>query len=304
MGDDVHSLSEELARDPASLAFLPLGELLRREGRLDQARRIVVRGLERHPHAADAHDLLARIYADEGLTEKAFDEWDMVRRLAPGHTGAAKGMGFICFRDGRLAEAEQYLREALAGAPRDEPIARALEMVQQAIGATAADAGATAPVDASAGDSIEADVAADPVGDTNANSNANANTNAVPDASDPRMLFTTVLTDEDQTALLLDRDGFVLAGAYLTWEGRDIAQDVGAELSGVSDEATRAARHLGIGAWRSITFEADAAMVAMTPTADDRLLVLAVGRDTPLGLTRRLLDRCAAHARAWLEGVG
>ena len=69
------------------------------------------------------------------------------------------------------------------------------------------------------------------------------------------------------------------------------------------DEATRATRHLGIGAWRSITFEAEAAMVAMAPTADDGLLVLAAGRETPLGLTRRLLDRCAAQARAWLEGA-
>ncbi|MBA3889351.1 MAG: tetratricopeptide repeat protein [Gemmatimonadaceae bacterium] len=277
MGDDVHSLSDELARDPASLAFLPLGEVLRREGRLDQARRIVVRGLERHPHLPDAHDLLARIYADEGEPEKAFDEWDMVRRLAPGHPDAAKGMGFICFREGRLPEAERYLQEAQAGAPADERIAGALAMVRQAI----ADTPAVAEPPTIAMPAMRMPAAA---------------------AEDPRFLFTAVLTDDDQTALLLDRDGLVLAGAYHTWDGRDIAQDVGAQLSGVSDEATRATRHLGIGAWRSITFEAEAAMVAMAPTADDGLLVLAAGRATPLGLTRRLLDRCAAHARAWMEG--
>jgi predicted regulator of Ras-like GTPase activity (Roadblock/LC7/MglB family) len=300
VSDAVHSLSEALARDPASLAFLPLGEMLRRESRLEQARRIVMRGLERHPHLADAHDLLARIYADEGLAEKAFDEWDMVRRLAPGHTGAAKGMGFICFSEGRLAEAEGYLREAQAGAPGDESIARALAMVQQAF----AEAPAQALPDTAevAAPVAEANVAAPAVvADTPAPPAPPASP-SVAGATDPRLLFTSVLTDDDQTAMLLDRDGFVLAGAYHTWEGRDIAQDVGAELSGVSDEATRATRHLGIGAWRSITFEADAAMVAMAPTADDGLLVLAAGRETPLGLTRRLLDRCSAHARAWLEG--
>lgn len=295
MTDDIHSLSEALARDPASLAFLPLGEALRREGQLDHARRIVVRGLERHPHLADAHDLLARIYADEGLTEKAFDEWDMVRRLAPGHPGAAKGMGFVCFSDGRLAEAEGYLREAQAGAPGDESIARALALVRQAMADT------PRMVATDRAQAVETDTA--PMSSTDPVQAPPAGTALSADHSaDPRLLFTDVLTDEDQTALLLDRDGFVLAGAYHTWDGRDIAQDVGAELSGVSDEATRATRHLGIGAWRSITFEAEAAMVAMAPTDDDGLLVLAAGRDTPLGLTRRLLDRCAAHARAWLEG--
>lgn len=295
MGEDIHSLSEALARDPASLAFVPLGEALRREGQLDHARRIVVRGLERHPHFADAHDLLARIYADEGQAEKAFDEWDMVRRLAPGHPGAAKGMGFICYSEGRLAEAAGYLREAQAGAPGDDSIARALAMVQEAM----ADDPAYIP-ERAAHEPVE--VAAAPAPDVIAAAHEPAASAAPAGVAEPRLLFTTVLTDEDQTALLLDRDGFVLAGAYHTWDGRDIAQDVGAELSGVSDEATRATRHLGIGAWRSITFEAEAAMVAMAPTADDGLLVLAAGRETPLGLTRRLLDRCAARARAWLEG--
>jgi hypothetical protein len=35
--DDVRRLSDELARDPASLVFLPLGEALRRQGQLDYA---------------------------------------------------------------------------------------------------------------------------------------------------------------------------------------------------------------------------------------------------------------------------
>ena len=123
-------------------------------------------------------------------------------------------------------------------------------------------------------------------------------------ADDPRLLFATTLAEDDQTALLLDRDGFVLAGAYFTASGEDVAQEVGAELSGVSDEATRATRHLGIGAWRAIVFETEAATVAMAPTAQDGLVVLATGGSSPLGLTRRLLDRCVAQARAWLgEGA-
>src|SRR5437764_11420424 len=112
MADDVRRWSDELARDPASLVFLPLGETLRRQGQLDLALKIAVRGLERHSHNADAHDLLARIAVDRRELQRAFDEWDMVLRLTPGHLGALKGMAFVRFQQGRTDEAEQYLQRA------------------------------------------------------------------------------------------------------------------------------------------------------------------------------------------------
>jgi predicted regulator of Ras-like GTPase activity (Roadblock/LC7/MglB family) len=256
MVDDVSRLSDELARDPSSLVFVPLGEALRRQGQLDLAHRVAVRGLERHPHLADGHDLLARIAVDRGEMERAFDEWDMVLRLADGHVGALRGMGFICFQQGRLAEAEGYLAAAAAGAPRDEGIVQALANVRAAL---------------------------------------------TPAAShDTRFLFADVLSDVDQTALLLDRDGLVLGGAYLDHEGIDVAQEVGAELSGVTDAARRATRHLSLGDWSSIVFETEVAVVAMAPSPDDGLLVLATSRATPLGLVRRLLDRCVERAARWL----
>src|SRR5437763_17143503 len=120
MVDDVRRLSDELARDPASRVFVPLGEALRKQGQLDLAHKITVRGLERHPHLADGHDLLARIAVDRGELERAFDEWDMVLRLAPEHLGALRGMGFVCFHQGRLPEAEEYLARATAIDASDE----------------------------------------------------------------------------------------------------------------------------------------------------------------------------------------
>src|SRR5256885_820318 len=112
MADDVRRWSDELARDPASLVFLPLGETLRRQGQLDLALKIAVRGLERHSHNADAHDLLARIAVDRGELQRAFDEWDVVLQLTPGHLGALKGMAFVRFQQGKSEEAEQYLQRA------------------------------------------------------------------------------------------------------------------------------------------------------------------------------------------------
>ena len=112
MADDVRRWSDELARDPASLVFLPLGETLRRQGQLDLALKIAVRGLERHSHNVDAHDLLARIAVDRHELQRAFDEWDVVLRLSPGHLGALKGMAFVRFQQGNRADAEKYLQRA------------------------------------------------------------------------------------------------------------------------------------------------------------------------------------------------
>lgn len=269
MADDVRRLSDELARDPASLVFVPLGEALRRQGQLDLAARVAVRGLERHPHLADGHDLLARIAVDRGELQRAFDEWDVVLRLIPGHPGALRGMGFVCYQQGQFVEAEQYLAAAEAANPGDEGIAQALATVR------AAHKRDDVPVH-------------QPEGQRTARL-----------MHDSRYLFADVL-DAEQTALLLDRDGLVLGGAYMDQDGKDVAQEVGAELSGVTDAARRATRHLALGDWSSIVFETEVAVVAMAPSTDDGLLVLAASRSTPLGLVRRLLARCADRAAQWL----
>lgn len=268
MADDITRWSDELARDPQSLVFLLLAEGLRKQNQLGVAHRVAVKGLERHPHHADAHDLLARILVDLGDFDRAFDEWDMTLRLAPGHVGALKGMGFVRFKQGRLPEAEEYLRRASgeAGAP-DDVMSQALKTVRQS-GAFTAPAAPPIPVP----------------------------------QEEPATLFARVLTSAAQTALLMDASGLVMAGSYQLEDGSDVASEVGAALSGVSDEADRATRHLNIGEWTAILVETEAAVIAMAPAAHDGLLLLAASRATPLGLLKRLLERCRETSREWLEG--
>ena len=271
MADDVRLWSDELARDPSSLVFLPLAETLRRQGQLDLARKVASRGVERHPHNADAHDQLARIHADRGDLQAAFDEWDIVLRLVPGHVGAIKGMAFVRFQQGRLEEAERLLMQA-QGSMADANISAAIDTVRRSGGVSSVQL-------------TSAELSAD-----------------------PRLLFADILSN-DQTAIMLDKDGLVLAGAYYSADGRDVAEDVGATLSGVSGEALRATRHLDMGGWRSIVFETEAAVVTLSPAPSGGalepggLIVLAAAPATPLGLLRRLLDRCIARASAWLNGV-
>lgn len=281
MADDVRRWSDELARDPASLVFLPLGETLRRQGQLDLALKIAVRGLERHSHNADAHDLLARIAVDRGELQRAFDEWDMVLQLTPGHVGALKGMAFVRFQQGKSDEAEEYLERA-AEQGGDAEVTAALANMRGA-------------------GRRSRDVRTAPAGDTlNRAGAAPQFAHAAP--NDPRALFADILGEHESTALLLDDQGLVLAGIYLGEEGADVGAEVGAELSGVTDAARRASRHLNIGDWKAIILETEVAVVTMAPSAGDGLLVVAASKATPLGLVRRVLDRCLARARDWLEG--
>jgi tetratricopeptide (TPR) repeat protein len=264
VSNDIQRWTDELARDPGSLAFLELGEALRREGQIDVALTIVRRGLDRHPGHVDAHSLMARIAIDKRDFARAAEEWQTVLRLSPDHVGALKGLGYVSYQEGRLEEAERYLNQA-ATHGGGAAVAAALDSVRRA--------------------SEELSPA----------------TIAAPAPSDPQWLFADLFVDAEQTALLLDESGFVLGGVYLDADGIDLAHEIGAQLSGISDEAVRATRHLGIGDWKSIVFETEVAAVAMAPSANKGLLVVAASRATPLGLLRRLLDQCARRSRCWLE---
>ena len=285
--------------------------MLRRQGQTELALKVAVRGLERHPHNADAHDLLARIAVDRGELQRAFDEWDMCLRLAPTHVGARKGMGFVCYRQGRMEEAAHYLGDAAEADPGDQSIAGALRVVREALGDRADAVGATTVGPQKAGVAPPDEHRAAPPDERMGGPHESPGAMAAPPKASapgfpdggPRMLFADIIGEAEQTVLLLDAEGLVLAGAYVAGDGRDVAQEVGAELSGVSDEAQRAMRHLGLGDWTSLTFETDAAVVSMAPAPGDALLLVAAERAIPLGLVRRLLDRAAERARDWIGGL-
>lgn len=293
MADEIRRLSDELARDPSSLVFIQLGELLRQQGQVDVARKVALRGLERHSHNADAHDLLARIEVDRGELQNAFDEWDMVLRIMPGHAGAQKGMGFVSYKQGKLVEAERYLSKAAEADPEDVSIASALGFVRKQLASPGA---AEAPAERSSGrTTVALQQMAEEAGLRPSWSGSGG--------EDARMLFSELIGDGEQTVLLLDSSGRVMAGAYTSADGRDVGQEVGAELSGVSDEAQRAMRHLELGEWNSIVFETELAIVALGPAPGDGLIVVAAERSTPLGFVRRLQEKALARARDWL-GAG
>ena len=281
MADESRRWSDELASDPSSLVFLQLGEALRRHGQIDVALKIALRGLERHPQNIEAHDLVARIAVDRRDFAKAFDEWEAVLKLEPTHIGAMKGLGFVCFQYGRFSDAEWYLNQAaMRGGGAD--VTTALETVRRTSGGIPASL-------------VEAEAPEEPLPPP---------PEPPSPPQDPQWLFADLLVDDGQTALLLDENGYVLGGLYLDDSGADLGEEIGAQLSGISDEVRRATRHLELGEWRSITFETHDVVVAMAPAAAESLIVVAAERTTPLGLLRRLLDRCAERAGRWLTDGG
>lgn len=133
MSDVIRQLTAELARDPSSLVFLRLGELLREQGQVDAAARVAREGLERHPELAAAHDLFARILADAGNADGAREAWEQVLTIEPRHAGALKGMGYLAYRDGDLDTALDLLEMALSVDPTDQSVIVALRTVRTAV---------------------------------------------------------------------------------------------------------------------------------------------------------------------------
>lgn len=278
MSDDVRVLTAQLAADPASLVFLPLGETLRRRGQLEAAQKVALQGLGRYPHLPDAHDLLARVLTDRAEFERAFDEWDMALRLDPQHAGAHKGLGFLYFKAGRTAEALQHLEAALAEAPDDPSLQHAATRVRAALGQEAP------PVPR-----VSAPVVAPPVAPP------------TDDDAAARAAIFAGLEGARDGLLLVDTQGLRLGGGLNSPEGTDVADVVAAHLAGVSREAARSAKLLGLGAWESVILEAPGGKAALLPASSEALLLVVRDTSVPMGRLQVGAERAARAARAWLE---
>jgi tetratricopeptide (TPR) repeat protein len=278
--DDIRALSAQLAQDPGSLLFLRLGEALRRKGQLDAALRVAMNGLERHPHLADAHDLYARVLTDKHDYERAFDEWDMAVRIAPNHTGALKGLAFLYFKVGDVAQAESHLEAARKVAPDDPSIEQAFAMIR------GGSASAPSPPHA-------------------ADSSAAPSTPAAPAAAAPQPLDETRvfagLEGANEGLLLVDGAGLVLGGGLKDGSGTEVTDAVAAYLAGVSAEAARTAKLLGLGAWSGLSSEGRQGNVHLAQPTPDTLLLVVRDRGVPLGRLAIVAQRATALARSWLE---
>lgn len=297
MSDDIRALTARVADEPTSLAFLELAEALRRRGQLEAAVKVARGGLSRYPGLADAHDLMARILSDQGDLAGAFDAWADALRLDPMRTGALKGIAFLYFRAGDAPAAIEHLQRAAEVDPDDISVAQALAKVRRESRA------APAPEPPRSNGVPSAGTAAHPAPAPPAESPPTAEPpGAAPrppeDAGSP---FAAL--DGGRAVVLVDANGLLLAGSLTAPDGAETGDRVAAELAGVSREAARAARLLGLGSWQSISLECpDAHFVLVQPTAET---ILLAARDPSLPMARvaLLAERAAREAKSWLERV-
>jgi tetratricopeptide (TPR) repeat protein len=265
-----------MADEPSSLAFLELAEALRRRGQLDAACKVARGGVSRYPGLADAHDLLARVLSDMGDLAGAFDAWSAALQLDPMRAAALKGVGFLYFRAGDVVAALDHLQRAAQADPDDSSIPIAIAKVRSEVRQHGAQRTNGMP--------------------------ASAVATAAP-AKPPATPFDGIEGGE-HGLLLVDGNGLRLGGSIQVRAGEEAGDRVAAQLAGVSREAARATRILGLGTWHSIAVEsADGHLVLAAPTAETVLLT-ARDRSLPAARVSLLAERAVRAARAWLEAMG
>ena len=307
---DLQRWTEEVARDPSSLAFLPLARAYRRMGRREAALQLCLRGLEHYPQHAEAHALLAVLHLERGDRERAADEWSVVLRLDPNNFEALRGIGFCYLEQDQLSRARQMLERAALLRPVDAAVQEALRLLgsRQAVHTQDADgAGSGARGWAFADTPTETPATGAAVaGETRAPAPA-SRTAAAPRPTaprpiayaDPGELFDSVTASGPVLgALLLDAHGLVLAGRL----EEDAASEVlGGLLGDVAEEASRAARRLALGAWSGLLIETERATLHLAPAAGTGLVVVAARRDAPTGWVLRAATHAGEIATRYLE---
>lgn len=324
--DDLRRWSDEVARNPNTLAFIPLAEAYRRQGRQNDALRICLRGLERHPSNVEAHAVLARIYLARSDREKAFDEWLLISKLDPEHFETRRGLGFGYLERGSLEEAVRHLTKAAELRPDDETVREALALARQQLSAASARTAsaeargtggdvragveAAAPKQASR-DAEDGAVPAPAAGEAGAGAGAGgAGPGGVPAAGaggfsalQPDALFASLMESPVlRGVVLLDADGLLLAGSMRD-SGAAGAEAVASVLSGAIDEAARAVEHLDLGRWQGILLETEDAKSYLVAVEDALLLVAGEAR-APVGWLKRVAGEAREIARAFLGRGG
>lgn len=285
-------MTAELAENPESLVFVPLGEALRSRGQLDAALKVALAGTARYPTLPEAQDLAARIHVDRGELDLAFDAWQATLAAAPEHGGAHKGLGFLYFRAGEPDLARRHLEAAARLLPEDRGVRAALERIVPR---------ELMPIVPVAGeDRPPADVpSAPPRGLRFSFDEAERRTDAADGEPTEADVFAGLEGSVDGL-LLVDAHGLRLGGGLVAG-GVDVADLVAAQLAGVSREAARAARLLELGEWESLAVECPGRNFHLSAPTAETVLLAARDGGTPAGRLALVAERATRAARRWLE---
>jgi predicted regulator of Ras-like GTPase activity (Roadblock/LC7/MglB family) len=183
-----------------------------------------------------------------------------------------KGIAFLYFRAGDVPAALDHLRRAAEVDPDDRSITQAIEKVRST-------ASAPATTQSSAeGVALELET---------------AEQQEAPAAWSNGSIG-------DDGVMLVDSNGLRLNGTVLSPSNEDVGDRVAAELAGVSKEAARTSRLLGLGSWQAIAVESPEGNLYLVPPTPDTMLLTVRDASLPLARLGLIAERAAREAREWL----
>jgi tetratricopeptide (TPR) repeat protein len=90
----------------------------RMKARVDDLIRRYQEFVRKYPNNADAHDLLALIYYENGRPEDALAEWETALRINPNHANAHNGLGQLYSHTGEPLRAITHFQKAIELDPK------------------------------------------------------------------------------------------------------------------------------------------------------------------------------------------
>jgi predicted regulator of Ras-like GTPase activity (Roadblock/LC7/MglB family) len=199
----------------------------------------------------------------------AFDAWVEALRFDPMRIGALKGIAFLYFRAGDVPAAIEHLQRAAEIDPDDASIVQAITRVRQG-----------SPPEA------KVQVTSENVGHQNGD---------VPQSRQQSA------DNGVRGSMLVDGTGLRLNGTVRSPGNEDVGDRVAAELAGVSKEAARTSRLLGLGTWQCIAVEMPGWNLFLVPPTPETLLLTIQESSLTMARLALISERAAREAREWLE---
>ena len=131
----ISNLTQRLASNPASRAFVPLADEYLRQNLLEDAILVLTRGTQHHPTYVAAHMMLGNAYQRAGRITEARRAFEEVLRIHPENVLAYKKLA-ILYRDaGQLGETVEICNKVLRMDPYDKQAKGLLAAAQEEISA-------------------------------------------------------------------------------------------------------------------------------------------------------------------------
>jgi tetratricopeptide (TPR) repeat protein len=127
---EIDKLERRWKENPQGTVFAPLAEVYRKDGQLERAREVLQQGLVNNPDHIPGNIVLGRCcldMGDDGGAEAAFSH---VLELDPENVIALKALGEVTERQGRLAEAFQWLGRLMQVDPTNDDARDQLKRIE------------------------------------------------------------------------------------------------------------------------------------------------------------------------------